>query len=822
MIQRGLLLSLLIGLCSTTFAQDNLLTNPGFEAGEDGPAGWSFNHRDTDGIIAWDGTRAASGDRSVLLTNEAGQTGNVLQTIQLDEPLPAGSTVSFGAMAATEGLEGTAPRIVMYLQPPAGDRQTASADGVAGTHDFDEVAGSAAADRAIGSIVMYLCNYGTGTVWWDDAWVRFERATPITIVPRPDAAADLPALETPDGLGLTLSDAGGVSQVRAGESDLLRSEMPSGLLIQPWHGDIVPVAGDLSASGDGSVQQTWRDDDLDLAVTCTWSVQDDSIRCEGAVSTDAAEGRAVDVIAALPVGKDGWRWGESVVSEIPLTTVVLNDLTFSSVSGPDAGLSLAVPADRPSDCDFGWSPELGYHVRFRCGLSPEASGELERRAPFAFTIRRIDPEWGLRDAARRYQEANPAAFEKRMSREGLWMFGSPRIELPDPENYAFHEGGPGGWEFDEEHGIYTCPYIIPGQREITRLETLPESPADALRLFREWNATPDEPRAGRGWGNKEIIENCMLYNRDGDPHVVIRDTTWGGKSITFPLNANPWLFEGTDRPTIGRTLLDFVAAQQDETPELDGTYVDSLGAWGNFDNFRAEQFAAERVPLSYDMETGRPVVPNRFTLLEFLDELGDLLHERGKLLFANGVHPNRRFHALTLDILGVEGRGQLDQKRTMAGSKPFLLLIYNIEDDPAEMEYWYNRCTAWGIWPSFGNMRIFETPEDYAPVLALNNRYVPALRAITAAGWQPIIHARAPEGVHIERWGPGDDGALYLTAFAEEATEAEVTVDTAALGLGGEVFLRDLLSGDEFVCTTGHLTLPLDAQRVRVLQVREG
>lgn len=820
-MRRAFALSVFIVLSATASAQDNLLVNPGFEDGRNAPEAWSYNHRGTEGQIAWDNQRSASGQRSVRLTNRADQTGNVLQTIRIDPPLPPGSIVEVGAMSAADQVRGTAPQIITYLQPPSGDRQTVVADGVAGTHDFAEVSTKASADRAVGSIVVYLCHYGTGTAWWDDAWVRVSRAAEPELSARPRPSGDTFPLTTSDGLAITLNDAGGVSEVRVDGNSLVRGGLPSGLWVRRRGGDFRPVAGRLMTT-DARCLQMWRDDQADLSVVSTWCADGNSIRCEGAVIDRTGEDRAVDVVMSLPVGGEGWRWGESVVSEIPLSTVVLNDLTFSAVSGPQAGLSLSVPAHAPSDCDFGWSPLLGYHVRFRFGLSPAAAGNLSRRAPFEFTIRRIDPQWGLRDAARRYQQANPQAFEKRVEREGLWMFGSPRIDLPDPQNYAFHEGGPGGWQYDDRHGIYTMPYIIPGQREITRLDTLPASPAQALEIFRRWEPPQDDSRAERGWGSKEVIENCMLYDANGDPHVVIRDTDWGGKSITFPMNANPWLFKGTGRPTIGRTLLDFVAAQHDEIPALDGTYVDSLGAWGNYDNFRREHFPAERVPLSYHAVTGRPVIPNRFTLLEFLYELGDLLHARGKLLFANGVHSNRRFHALALDVLGVEGRSQLEQKRTMAGTKPFLLLIYNIEDDPEQMEYWFNRCTAWGIWPSFGNMRIFDTPQKYAPVERLNNRYVPALRTITAAGWQPITHARAAQDVTLERWGPGGDGAVYLTVFCEQAGPALIDIDTQALGLSDTAEMRDLLTGDSFRLSGGRVTLPLEAKRVRVLELRTG
>ncbi len=815
---------------------ENLIANPGFEAGENHPADWNFNHRGTDGVIAWDDSRSAGGDRSSMLTNVEGQTGNVVQTVHLDPPLPPGSRVTYRAMVATENAS-KAPSIIMYLQPPGGSRQTVSAHGTAGTHDFVEVGDVAVADRQVGSIVMYLCHYGTGTAWWDDAFISVDRAEPTTVIDRPEGTEAVPALATADDLSVALNDAGGVASVRCGESALGAADMRSGLWVQPLGEDVVPVTG-VSAADDGGLVQRWESDTRGLSVTANWSVTDDAITCRGEVADLTGEPRALDVVAALPVGAagEGWTWGQSLIEELPIwetgegeePTAVprgLDDHTFSALWRDDAGLSLAVPSDSPCVCRFEWNAEFGLSLRFRFGLSPEAAGDLQGRAPFAFSISRVDPAWGMRDAARRYQQRNPGAFEKRVEREGLWMFGQPRIELPDPYNYTFHEGGPNGWEFDEEHDIYTCPYIIPGQREITRLEKLPADAAEALELFRSWEPE-DDRRAGRGWGNREIIDNCMLHNADGEPVVEIRNTSWGGNSITFPLNANPWLYGDSDRPTVAKKLLQHVASQHDETPELDGTYVDSLGHWGSFVNHRREHFSAERVPLTYEVISGSPVINNRFTLLEFLWELRDLLHERGKLLFANGVHPSRRFHFFALDIMGVEGHGRLHQKRTMAGSKPFLLLIYRIHEDPAKMRYWYNRCVHWGIYPSFGNMRLFDTQQKYAPIAELNDRFVPALRAVTGAGWRPITHAQITEGVLVERWGPDAEGDLYLTVYpdAESPQAAELTVDAAALGLDGDTLAaEDLLDGDTFEAPladgSARLELPLEAERVRVLRL---
>ncbi|HUT90801.1 MAG TPA: carbohydrate binding domain-containing protein [Thermoguttaceae bacterium] len=828
----------------------NLIENPGFEAGADAPTGWTFNGRNTDSQIACDSGRAHGGRRAVRITNATkAETGNVVQSVRLDPPLEPGSLVTFSAVAATEDLRRDGARIVVYLERASGGRETAVAAGPGGTRDFAEVRGQARVGHRTSRLVVYLCNYGTGTVWWDDASVTVRRAAAEEIVARPKGQKRLPPLRTGDGLSLALSDSGGVDDVLLDGRSAASASLPSGLWLEPFEGAAVPVVGQLAAR-DGSIVQRWADDDVGLRVDATYRAGADVMRCDGSVEDLTGRERGVDVVFSLPVGNGAWRWGQSIREEVPVgdELQVQDETTFSSLSAPDHGdaVALAVPADCPSDCEFTYGGRLAYAVRFHFGLSHAADGELKGRAPFSFVVYRCDGRWGLRDAARRYYELWPEAFRKRVAREGLWMFGSPRFPLPDAENYAFHEGGPAGWEDDDAHGIYTCPYIIPGQREISRVERLPETQEEAMEVFRSLAPAGDEAssdipgqslaagtaahdRDDRGWGPsmKAIIENCMLLDADGRPHMRIRNTEWGGNSITFPLDASPRLLAESDRPTVAKTLLAHSMGLLDAVPSLDGIYVDSLGAWGSYLNHRREHFAASRVPLSYDPNTGRPVIPNRFTLLEFLWELGDKLHARDKLLFANGVHPDRRFHFFALDVMGVEGHGRMEQKRVMAYRKPFLLLIYNIHDDAAKMEHYYHLATLYGIYPSFANMRVYETPEMYAPVRALNDRFVPALRAITRAGWQPIPHAWASDpDVWLERWGPGSDGEVYLTAYnsAGEERTTTLTVDAASLDLAGATLrLDDRLSSAQWNAPfdggscTASVTIP--AEQVRVLRL---
>ncbi|MGC9317825.1 MAG: hypothetical protein ACP5KN_07310, partial [Armatimonadota bacterium] len=477
-------------------------------------------------------------------------------------------------------------------------------------------------------------------------------------------------------------------------------------------------------------------------------------------------------------------------------------------------------------CWFRHDAERGFALRFRFGLSPAAGGELKSRAPFRFVIYRCDGRWGLRDAAQRYYALYPWAFESRAEREGLWIVRRGRTdEIPDPESYAFHEAVQSLDEaqWDDRHGIATCPYILPGQREITDLPELPESKREAWEVFQAWEPpdeihTTMELRRLPGARVKEIVESCMLHDAEGLPQVRLRETPWGGNCVTFPMNTNPRLFEDTDRPTIAKELLDQVDEMHRRQPSLDGTYVDSLASWGSYLNFRREHFGYAQVPLTFDPDTGRPAIHNRFALLEFLWALRERMHEQGKLVFGNGLRPARRFHCFATDVLGVEGHRFLEQKRVMAYRKPFLLLIYGVSDDPAQMEAHYDLCTLYGIYPWMSCFR---------QVAELNRRFVPILRTINAAGWEPVTRAESNDpAIWLERWGPDGQGRVYLTAYnsTRQLRPVRLRVEAGRLGLAGErLVAEDILRGWEGEAAmadgVADLDVPALPQRVRVLRL---
>jgi len=82
----------------------------------------------------------------------------------------------------------------------------------------------------------------------------------------------------------------------------------------------------------------------------------------------------------------------------------------------------------------------------------------------------------------------------------------------------------------------------------------------------------------------------------------------------------------------------------------------------------------------------------------------------------------------------------------------------------------------------------------------LFKKYVPLIQTISQAGWQPITHAHADNGVYIERYGNPATEAVYFTLLNETEAEihSKIVIDLESLQLKGQVLtLTELITGEE-------------------------
>ncbi|MGD9518379.1 MAG: hypothetical protein AB7W28_02595 [Armatimonadota bacterium] len=238
--------------------------------------------------------------------------------------------------------------------------------------------------------------------------------------------------------------------------------------------------------------------------------------------------------------------------------------------------------------------------------------------------------------------------------------------------------------------------------------------------------------------------------------------------------------------------------------EIDGLYLDSFEMAATLRNYRREHFASADLPLVFD-RSGTLCEMGHFMAMELANHVAEILHQRGKLLFANAVFHNFPWPAGCMDVFGTETnwnpggtwRPNSDEQmlywRAMCYQRPYLTLQNtNFDQFSYEMtERYLARCSAYGVLPSFFSPDAstgvyWSRPELYNRDRDLFKRYIPVVRQMAEAGWQPLTWAEAgdPE-LWVERFGDGDE--VFLTVFnpTDAPKEARVVVNLAQLGLKG-------------------------------------
>jgi hypothetical protein len=294
--------------------------------------------------------------------------------------------------------------------------------------------------------------------------------------------------------------------------------------------------------------------------------------------------------------------------------------------------------------------------------------------------------------------------------------------------------------------------------------------------------------------------------------------------------------EGSDQTLLKNGCFEANAPVPAKPPFVDGTYFDSYEMAATTLNYRREHFADTATPLVYDRE-GRLCELTVFNTTEYAREIAKRMHAEGRMTFANATPWNFAWGAAWLDVMGTEtnwapgatfsqengwGPGEgyvpeddtiMNYRRAVCYQRPYLLLQNTVFDvfKPEWVELYMKRCLAYAVFPSFFSHNAADEvywtrPNLYDRDRPLFRRYIPVIKTLSAAGWEPITYATssAPK-VYVERYGhPG--APVYLTVFNDTgaACEATVTVDLKSLqpGFSGSA-VPETLSGE---------TLPGDRQ----------
>ncbi len=650
----------------------------------------------------------------------------------------------------------------------------------------------------------------------------------LDVAPRPAGGETA----TAPGLSLTVDDAARVTALTVSERDVIGKAEPCPLVeladVTRGHEFVAgtrvdgALASGLTVSFDGL--------DANATVDCETTGEALRVSCN-LVGREELPARGVLLRLNLPVDAISWRWHDDMqtVRDIGPSQVYENvrslrawpDLpewadkpslrigaanrNFCTVLTGPVGLCLAVPLDRPCIFRTAYDPiSRRLQLVYDLALSPDT--DPPNQWSFQFVLYACDPEWGFRSALQRYYGLYPDFFKVHVNQPGMWMAFSPlsQIDNVNEFRFRFQEGAP-ETAYDDAIGVLDAPYLTHGGQFANIPEHDPEK--DPLpphgRLVEVMTGT-----FRRRTGSDQMYPAVGLYDREGKLDVT-KTRVYG--HIIAQFNIDPdlpygaWTLDQADRRT-ERT-------REQSGGRLDGFYYDGLSQGLNY---RTEHFRYSKAPPMWDPVAGKPVLNNFFSSCEFAKAAAERLRGQGQVTMMNGAFGASFYVAPWLDLFGGEtglriSREQMNYARTITWHKPMLTLLKgNFEQvrDHAQIELFHKRALAYGIFPGFFDWppsglgpggRYWDHPEYYERDRSIFRKYQPLVQTLAGAGWEPVTHARSSfDGVFVERFGPGEDGIVWLTLLNDDAQPyaTTLTIDSQAQGIDPEaVQCMDVVSG---------------------------
>lgn len=805
-----------------------LLGNGGFEASDLGPWG---AHGPGTRLVSGEGR---NGSRAIVGDSRA---AGAFQTIVLNQARPFPLRVS--GWSRGEEVDGSPDQdyaLYVSVEFTDGSRlDRVSAEFDTGSHDWQRREMLIPALHPVKSLVLHcLFRNHAGRAWFDDISVREFVPAPGSLLfeggpwaPGPSRGPDGPPpvpLETRDGLRLSMRD----------------------------HRIAEPAAGGFLAR-DAAVDGAWRPfdggtcRDLSLELETRWRASADHLMVEGELRDLARTDRSVSLAFLFPVEAAGWSWADDVrrtrriepggvyVEAVPVPcggTASRSRYPLAAIFSDRTGVAIAADPGAPVHFRAGYDADArSLFLSYEFGLLPDGV-ILPSRARFRFALFRFDPAEGFRGALEKLYAVYPERFERRCLEAGAWLPFTAPEKIPRWEDFGF----------------------------AFREATMSEGPAgpDPLRTFRYteplgwWMPLPSSvPRTPAGLSShlKSGARaapplDAAMTSPDGRPRFSFQRQPWCD-GVLWSMNPNPLLPGAANAASLwwSREIQDRLY-RRDGQPAPGGEFVDSAEGYAmaelDFDRLHARYSTA---PPAWSSETRTPVLFKGQMIHEYVAAASHDLRPLGRFLFGNGTPDRFAFLAPSFDILGAEvdwfpdgsfvpaGDEELSFRRALAFQKPFCILL-NTRLGPMtsdKLELYFQRCLFYGMFPSLfshdaQNDSYWENPALFERDRPLFVRYMPLLRRIAAAGWQPTTLARSDNpSILMERYGPDGKGLRYLALRNDAGTAQDVTVELRPVAPGRPLPSegRERITDAPVPLPSGRLRLTLPAGAVRLVELRE-
>jgi hypothetical protein len=653
---------------------------------------------------------------------------------------------------------------------------------------------------------------------------------------------------TKDGLELGMKGSV-VESLRSGREQLAGTA-PSGFLVR-----------DVAADSDIYSFSKGRCPGLGLQLQADFRAESNHIVIQGRITDTSGKDRAVTLLFALPIDAHGWHWADDIRHNrvIQGNTEMANDVTvgcgatgtmslypLATIYDEKEGLALGLDMAHAAQYRLGYNPGTRqFFIAYDFGLVRETE-RFPAAAEFRFVLFRFNPKWGFRAAFQKFMEIFPGYFRVRSRQQGIWMPFTNVSTVQGWQDFGFkyHEGN-NNVAWDDAHGILSFRYTEPMTWWMSMNKDAPRTTAEALRERDELVAS------GKGSAQRmaQVSQIAGMQDDSGQPALLFRDTPWCDGAV-WSLNPNPNLATvdgpGENRRFNAATVYWNHSVRENlyglnAKAHQDGEFLDSIEGYVTADlNFRREHFRYTTVPLTFDSDTKKPALFKGLAVFEFTKWISDDVHRLGKLMFANGV-PNRfSFLCPWLDVLGTEtdwlqngkyrsaSDSQMSLWRTLSGGKPYLLLMntdYTLFT-PELVEIYFQRSLFYGMFPSMfshnaASKPYWRNPKWYNRDRSLFKKYLPLIKRVAEAGWQPVTLASCDNPkIFVERFGPDAGRNVYFTLLndTDRGQTCVLRLDPSILGTSYKWKAVDLLSGTEYE-EAGTMDIHLDSQQATVIQL---
>ena len=165
--------------------------------------------------------------------------------------------------------------------------------------------------------------------------------------------------------------------------------------------------------------------------------------------------------------------------------------------------------------------------------------------------------------------------------------------------------------------------------------------------------------------------------------------------------------------------------------------------------------------------------------------------------------------------------------RTMSGAKPYLLLMNTDYDifSTEMVERYFQRSLFYGMFPGMfshnaADNPYWQNPKWYNRDRPLFKKYLPIIKRVAEAGWQPVTEATCDnQRIFVERFGPDQLGTTFFTMLndSDSSQHGELRIDSALLP-NGLTAARESISGKSLdAAALSDVTLA--AQETRVIEL---